>query len=192
MCRLIKQLGALMSIERLAAMFGGVSSYQGGARSTAGGALNKVEVAALLSGMQEHEVNFVYAFFGDAARERRFVEGYVCPSAMNLARREGWIVPGAQVDVLANVAVIELLHNRCNACNGTGFRRLRLCGHCGGIGTARLSGRSVANLLSVDHSNYLRTWKRRYDCIYTIAQDVQCNVLSKIHRAERNESVLWA
>ena len=173
----------MTGLEQFAMMFGCCVKYQCEAHSTALNAINRIEIASYLSGMSDNEVNYVYAFFGDEVAESRLTD-FVIARALRLARMEEWKSCGCdRIEAMAALAVQENLHNLCRLCKGTGSRKLKVCQHCYGTGYARLSGRIVANLIGVDHSNFSRLWKRRYDCIYVIVQDIQCVVMANIYRS---------
>ena len=180
-----------MSLERLAVMFGGCGSYQSGARSTAGELLSRVELAGVMSGLTDAERDYVYAFFGDEASVARFAR-HVEQFAAVLADRDNWRAFAEMPLLLSSTAVRELLNNRCSACNGTGTKKLKSCAKCGGVGQVRLSSRSIAAVIGIDQSNYVRTWRGRYDRIFVHAQDIQCAAVMKIRRAQRRDIVFLA
>jgi hypothetical protein len=185
-----------MSLERFAVLFGGCGSYRPEARSTAGGALSRVEFAGLLAGLNEVEQNYFYAFFGDEVC-RRLLDLQVYERALSLADREAWRGDGEGmvrvIQLMARTALNELLDNRCHACNGTGVsKRVRVCGSCMGSGVARLTDYRVASIVGIDRGNYSRRWKQRYDRIFVMIQDIECNVKMKIRRTENKDAVLLA
>jgi hypothetical protein len=185
-----------MSLERFAVLFGGCGSYRTGARSTAGGALSRVEFAGMLVGLTEVEQNYFYAFFGDEVC-RRLLDLQVYERALSLADREGWRGDGEAmvrvIQLMARTALDELLDNRCHACNGTGLsKRVRVCGSCMGSGVARLTDYRVASIVGIDRGNYSRRWKQRYDRIFVMIQDIECGVKMKIRRTEHKDAVLLA
>jgi hypothetical protein len=185
-----------MGLERFAVLFGGCGSYKPGCRSTAGGALSRVEFAGLLAGLTEIEQNYFYAFFGDEVC-RRILDLQVRSMVLALAAREEWRGDG---DLIANIirmmvgtALDENLDGRCHACNGTGVsKRVRVCGSCQGSGVARLTDYRVASIIGIDRSNYSRIWKRRYDRVFVMIQDVECSVKMKIRRAENKDAIFLA
>jgi hypothetical protein len=185
-----------MGLERFAVLFSGCGPYQPGARSTAGGMLGRVEFAGLLSGLSDSEQNYFYAFFGDEACRLNLAH-WVCDQASALARREEWrgdreLIAGV-IKLMVQTALDENLDGRCHACNGTGIsKRVRVCGSCHGSGVARLSDYRVASIVGIDRSNYSRLWKRRYDMIFVMIQDVECAVKMKIRRAENRDAVFLA
>jgi hypothetical protein len=181
-----------MGLDRLGLMFAGCGSYRPEARATGVEALGRVEVAALMAGMREHEVDYVYAFMGDAGGELRLV-WYVEAQVLRLARSEEWrAFDAGKVGLMARLAVQENLRNICQHCHGTGQRRFKVCVHCHGGGRARLSGRSIAERIGVDQSNFVRVWRRRYDCVYVLVQDVQSSVVSTVRRNDRLDAILLA
>jgi hypothetical protein len=185
-----------MSLERFAVLFGGCGSYRPEARSTAGGALSRVELAGLLVGLSEVEQNYFYAFFGDdVCRCNLAFEMY--RRVLSIAQREEW--PGDEhyvvnvVRAMIKTALDEILDGRCHACNGTGLsKRARVCASCTGSGVARLTDYRVAAIVGIDRGNYSRRWKQRYDRIFVMIQDIECNVKMKIRRAENKDAVLLA
>jgi hypothetical protein len=182
----------MMGIERLAVMFGGCSSYRSDSRSTGGDALSRVEVAGMLTGMRPHEVDFVYAFFGDKEAELRLV-AHLSLVAHELAKREAWkAIEDAMLERMAYSAVREILDKRCKACKGTGFKGIKACCQCGGIGMSRIKDNGIARWLQVDPSNYSRVWKRRYDCVFVYVQDIEFSVKSIIRRSEGRDAILLA
>jgi hypothetical protein len=185
-----------MSLERFAVLFSGCGSYQSGARSTAGGALSRVEFAGLLAGLTEIEQNYFYAFFGDETC-RRLLDLQVYERALSLADREAWQGDGEAmvrvINLMSQTALNELLDSRCHACNGTGLsKRVKVCASCMGSGVARLTDYRVASIVGIDRANYSRRWKQRYDRIFVMIQDIECSVKMKIRRTENKDAVLLA
>jgi hypothetical protein len=186
-----------MSLERFAVLFSGCgSSYKPGCRSTAGGALSRVEFAGLLAGLTEIEQNYFYAFFGDdLARVNLSWELY--QRVLSIARREEWRGDEHYVvniiRTMIATALDEMLDGRCHACNGTGLsKRVKVCASCMGSGVARLTDYRVASIVGIDRANYSRRWKQRYDRIFVIIQDIECSVKMKIRRTENKDAVLLA
>jgi hypothetical protein len=185
-----------MSIERFAVMFSGCGSYQSGARSTAGGTLSRVELAGVLAGLSDIEQNYFYAFFGDEKCLSNLGEAMI-GQALSLARREEWrgdleLIAGI-IRAMVQAALDENLDGRCHSCNGTGVsRRARMCSACSGSGVARLPDARLAAIIGIDRSNYSRCWKRRYDRIFVMIQDVECSVKMKIRKSEGRDVVLLA
>lgn len=143
--------------------------------------------------MREEEQDYVYALFGDEESEKR-LKDYVFYCGLRLALHEKWVINGsAIVERMSEIAVQEILHHRCKPCNGTGLdRKLRTCCHCSGVGVSRIPGRDISDMIGVDHSHFTQLWRRRYDCIYVVVQDIQGNLLSIIRRAENMEAILLA
>jgi hypothetical protein len=185
-----------MSLERFAVLFGGCGSYRPEARSTAGGALSRVELAGLLAGLSEIEQNYFYAFFGDEVC-RRILDLQIYEQARTLAIREEWRGDGEGmarvIQLMARTALNELLDNRCHACHGTCVtKRMKVCPSCMGSGVARLTDYRVAAIVGIDRGNYSRRWKQRYDRIFVMIQDIECSVKMKIRRTENKDAVLLA
>jgi hypothetical protein len=185
-----------MSLERFAVLFSGCGSYKPGCRSTAGGALSRVEFAGLLAGLTEIEQNYFYAFFGDdLARVNLSWELY--QRVLSIARREEWRGDEHYVvniiRTMIATALDEMLDGRCHACNGTGIsKRVKVCASCHGSGVARLTDYRVAAIVGIERKAYSRAWKSRYDRIIVMIQDIECAVRMKIRRSERPDSVLLA
>lgn len=181
-----------MDIERLAVMFGGCSSYQSVARSTGGDALSRVELAGMLSGLREHERDYIYAYFLDADSRQRLIH-YVFLQAFKLARREDWRSDNKGIIAsMADIAVHEVLDSRCRKCKGTMFVGVRPCGYCHGSGVSRLRDGEVAARIGIDKSGYSRLWKRRYHCVFVLVQDIDCSVRSAIRLADKQNATLLA
>ena len=135
----------------------------GGGRATQ---LTKSEMAGLLRGLSDEAMAFALAKYAvDLDAERRLIALVrVCVSSWSV--REQWqIVRGRPtLSNMAAVAVFEVVRpNRCSRCRGIGFIGNKVCGTCLGTCYKPLSGRQVAEAMCIDHTNYIRTWKARYD-----------------------------
>lgn len=184
--------GVEMSFERLSRMFAGAVDC---ARVPGHGGpieLSRSEVAGFMAGSSPEEMDLVYAFFGDAKSFAEFVS-WLEVAAWRIACNESWSLADRQlIPPACLIAAGEVLDSRCPRCMGTGYARARLCGGCGGVGNARLSGRVVSRTLGVEHTRYVRVWRYRYDMIYVIAQDVLCRASNRVKSAVRRGSVLIA
>lgn len=194
-----------MSIERLAVMFAGCTAYHPAEAIGAGhrAALNRVEVAALMAGLNRAERDYVYAYFGDESGELRLL-AHVRYWLADLAGRESWkVLPGRPlVCNLAAVAVFESVRpNVCGCCRGTGVRMklppvhpwdYRTCHHCAGGGHMRLSNRRIAEAMGIDEAAFRRTWSGRYERAFGYVRSIESEVNSVIRRAQSDDGVLMA
>lgn len=132
--------------------------------------LTKSELAGELAGLSEPEMDLAMAKYGkDELSKQRLlnhVQGYVL--------NKDWKAQSNDLlNAIAVLAVNEVLtENLCPNCNGTGSvisRRFKLltvvCKTCNGTRHKPKSGREMAKLLGVSNTQWINTWKNRYDFV---------------------------
>lgn len=178
-----------MSVEVLARLGGGVSSWDGvvGVGSVSSDALAGVELAALLAGLGDCEMAFALAkYVGDAA-QYAYVRELVRQHALSLRDRKAWkAAKDSQVVALADVAVDESVQpGVCPVCDGIGYVGAKVCKRCNGLGYVRKSNVQVARLIGVDESAYRRTWADRFRLILGYVSGLDYAVVSAVYRNDR-------
>jgi hypothetical protein len=185
-----------MSIDVLAKMFAGCSSYKQTARATGSDALSRAEIAGLMAGLREIEKDYVYAVFGDEAAESRIVN-YVCWFVNQWASRSHWKDATAErLDKMAAVAVYEVVRPTvCKKCAGQSEVmpliplhpwHVKPCKACNGAGVIQLTQRQIALAIGVDESNYRRAWKPRYGQAYKMINGIATDAERVIRRQSSN------
>jgi hypothetical protein len=192
-----------MSLDKLAAMFGGCGSYSPRLGFLGGDSLTRAEIAGLMAGLGDVERDYVYAVFGDENAEQRlsaFVRRWVRARAEFCRWKDA--MP-ERLDNVAVLAVIEVVRPRvCQKCAGKGLVKRIMSGHpwdmkpcasasCDG-GIVRFSGRQIADAIGIDESNYRRVWKSRYCEAYGAVNDIATKVNWVVNRAQRGDGVLVA
>lgn len=170
----------MVGIESLKLLSAGSTSYHSSlAHNRNNDTLNRIEIAGLLSGLNEIQTALVYAkHVGDLSAERK-LWAFVYQWAAGKALREQWqVMRGRQtIANMCYLAVFEVVRpNRCRACKGSGIIKAKPCSCCNGSGTHVLSGRTIAQAIGIDESNYRRTWEARYKCVYDYVRNIDCDV----------------
>lgn len=167
-----------MSVDALVRLCAGSVDFHA-VRSTSGKGLMAAEVAGLLAGLDPLEMELAMAkYLGDVDAQERLIDA-VKVLVTDRARTEGWrIIDGRPC--LNNIAVLAVLDvvrpNVCAGCGGVGVVRGKLCLACDGSGTRVLSGRAIARAIGVDEKQYRAVWKSRYQGIFKLMQNIDCNV----------------
>jgi hypothetical protein len=168
---------------------GSVKYHPAHGRSSSRESLSRSELAGLLSGLTGAQMDMALAKYGgDLASERQLI-AHVQVWAAGVAVREGWrIVRGRPlVCNMAAIAVFEVVRpNCCGRCHGRGLLVNRSCPRCDGTGSRQLSGRDIAEAIGIEHGNYCRTWRDRYDNAYKYVQAIDSKVVIKFRHAEKN------
>jgi hypothetical protein len=155
-----------------------------GGQSSAG-QLSRLEVAGLLKGLSPEAVNLALAkYCGDLGAERALI-AQVRTWAAGVAVKEQWpVVRGRPTVVnMCALAVMEVVRpNRCATCKGTGYKGVRLCQSCNGVGVKGLAGVVVAEACGLDGSNYLKTWRRRYEVVLQRVSDYESDVVVLVNK----------
>lgn len=183
----------MSSIEILAMLCAGSTRYHAvGGRSFGGDRLSGVELAGLLSGLGDCEINFVLAkYMGDMKSEQLLIK-HVLDWLLAVAWNEHWkIIQGRSCLMnMAELAVFEVVRpNRCDKCGGGGYSVLfKLCKQCQGSGYARMSGRSIAEAIGIDEGNYRRVWKDRFNRCVSFVQVIDSEVNSRFCQNSSKET----
>lgn len=178
----------MASVEVLARLGGGVSSWSGvvgGGHS--GDALSGVELAGLLSGLDDDEMAFALAkYVGDEAHVL-LVRELVRQHALSLRNRQAWkAARDEQVVALADVAVDEgVKPGVCPVCDGVRYVGAKVCKRCNGLGVLRKSNVQIGRLIGVDESSFRRVWADRFRLVAGFVSDLDCAVVSAVRRNDR-------
>ena len=178
-----------MGVEVLARLGGGVSSWSGivGGGAVSGDALAGVELAALLSGLDDFEMAFALAkYVGDAAQYAH-VRELVRQHSLSLRDRRAWkAAQDVQVLALADVAVDESVQpGVCPVCDGVRYVGAKVCKRCAGLGYVRKSNVQVARLIGVSEAAYRQSWADRFRLILGFVSDLDGAVVSAVYRNNR-------
>ncbi|MGZ8933477.1 MAG: hypothetical protein ACXW04_01130 [Methylobacter sp.] len=179
----------MASVEIIGLLCAGSTRYheQGGSGSNTD-KLSRSELAGLLAGLDKASMNYALAKYALDQDAERMLIAHVRVWAAGVAVRESWqIVKGRPiVSNMAALAVFESVRpNRCCRCEGRGVVSNRVCLVCNGSGYKALSGRKVAEAISVDECSYRRLWKQRYDQIYTYVTGLDASINNSLHRSDR-------
>lgn len=79
---------------------------------------------------------------------------------------------------LVDIAIEEIITDgECAGCGGEGRRKvgqdMKICPRCGGSGRHRLSNGAKARALGVSHSDWSRRWRRRYDAVKELLDELE-------------------
>jgi hypothetical protein len=135
---------------------------------TAGKELSKVELAGLLAGLSNHEMNLALAKYGvDEDASRRLLVG-VSLHVLELAYKEDWSHKDNRIFVaMAKLAINEIIsENLCPNCNGVGIVKIKVCNVCNGTRHKVMSGRKKANIIGVTQVQWTRMWSSRYEDVF--------------------------
>jgi hypothetical protein len=166
---------------------GSTRYHQQGGRSSGKDKLSRSELAGLLSGLNRIEMNFALAKYGCDLDAERMLIAQVRVWSAGVAVRESWkIIKGRpSLSNMSALVVFEVVRpNRCNRCHGRSVHINHTCDRCSGSGYHHLSGCQIAEAIGVDHANYIRTWKSRYEYALKYVQDIDCEVNSKLRTVE--------
>lgn len=171
----------MASLEMLGRLCAGVSNLQG---AGGGGAsvLMRSELAGLLAGLSDMQLDFVVAkYMSDKGAEHRL--------KLRLWRSGVTSVSDAEKSAffgLVSLVVVEVVRpNRCGRCSGRGFVAGQVCKVCSGTGFKRFSGRFLAESLGVDQCRYRRVWRGRYDDCYRSVAALDSEVRLALFNADR-------
>jgi hypothetical protein len=147
----------------------------------------------MLAGLDKAAMALALAkYAGDLDSERRLI-AHVRVWAAEVAVREAWkIIKGRPcLSNMAALAVFDVVRpNRCERCKGAGVVAHHVCGRCGGLGYGRLSGRDIAEAIGVDHCNYIRTWRTRYESAFRYVQGLDSEVFAVLHTADSGHEMM--
>lgn len=158
------------------------------------GGTTTTDIAALLGGLDREPFLMGMASELGDLRALKDIELVLWERGRHLSERENWDPPRGQFTVrrMAGVALYEAIDDRrCYVCNGSGEMHISLkdapgmimaptyravnadacavrCPACVG-GQVRLSGRKKADLAGINKDMWTRTWARRYEPIFRIA-----------------------
>lgn len=158
------------------------------------GATTSSDIAALLGGLdREPFLMGMAADLGDL-RALKDIELILWERARHLGERENWDPPRGEFTVrrMAAVALYEAINDtRCYVCNGTSEIAMSLAEYPGMVlapsyrsinaescvvrcpacvaGKVRISGRKKADLAGINKDIWTRTWAKRYEPIFQIA-----------------------
>lgn len=197
-----------MSLHCLAPMFAGSSSYHPSASlgSYCKDSLSKPEIAGLMAGLRDYQVNFVYAYFGDEGAENRLI-AHVRDWVHRLSKDEHWSEDdrasgGGSVGItlvcnIGAMAVFEVIKpNVCPTCHGSGLVGDIIsnssCPRCSGSGRVRLSNRRIAEILGVPDTSFRRKWCGRYEQVFGYVNGIEYQVKSIIYKAMYKDCFLIA
>lgn len=128
----------MASVETLARLTASaINPATSGGRSTNTESLSSAEIAGLLRGLTQEQMNFAQAkYCGDVAAQVRVLI-QVRKQAEVMAEHGKWKVRPSQIQALADQAVIELM-------------------------TKRLSGKQIAEALGVSEPAFCANWKAKF------------------------------
>ena len=166
-----------MNAELIAVMLGGAVKYGVSCSGNKENKLSRVELAGLMKGMSDIEMDLAMAKYGNDDVAKLKVYKHVYRVVLDRAIKNGWSCKiGGIFETLVSLAVSEVMgDNLCIKCNGTGLKSVvRPCPCCKGTGYHALSGRKMANQLGIDEKAWRSNWKDRYSEIlaYVISLDV--------------------
>lgn len=170
----------MVSLETLALLNAGTMSLSSLSSSTnRGDQLTKVELSAVLSGLNETELLFAQAKYClDNAALQCVIDAMVI-KFNQIAGQKGWRVRRGNevIENMVSMAAVETIEpNRCTRCNGTGSTKYKLCSCCQGSGYRRLSGREIAEYVQVSERQWRQRWRDRYEEIVKTFQDIDFKV----------------
>ena len=152
-------------------------------RGTAGALLSKAELAGLLAGLSQAEMDLALAKYGcDELAHRRLlvhVQAYITAIAL----KEVWKPRSSELfGSLAVLVISEVVgENICPHCHGTGLVKVRVCHVCNGTRHKAMSGRSIAQVLGLSNTQWLRDWKARYDMVYDYVYGLDSHIKRQIY-----------
>ncbi len=171
-------------VEILGALCGASVNY-GGVRGSGVGALQGVELAGYLSGLNQPATWLALAkYMGDDDSLIR-LRGYVRTWVNGVSMREGWF--GGDDDrvrrLMADLPVTEVLSPMvCKRCSGVGFVTHKVCTKCGGSGHVLMSDRSVASQLDLHPEAFRRRWRDRYGRVLSMVQALDADISRAVSR----------
>lgn len=158
-----------MSIECLAVMFAGCMNYQPVQSYSPPvlSAVNRVEMASRMAGLNQAQTDYVYAVFGDETAKSRLVN-HVRVWLSGIAVNENWRIERGRpiVHGMGSIAVIDFMS------------------------VQKYTGRMIANKLGMDEASFRRTWRQRYDRAIKYMQGIDSHVNSVIRRSRMETLII--
>jgi hypothetical protein len=169
----------MASVEIIGRSLAGTTHYQATGGSHSPVQLSKTELAGLLSGLNQAQMHFAYAKYGEDPDSERKLIGDIQTWVQGYAVNHHWQADqsGPFIDKMCYLASIEVVRpNRCGHCRGTAMAKHKICTVCSGSGYKRLSGRRIAEIVGMDECKFRRTWRGRYEAIIAYVQQLDSEV----------------
>lgn len=184
----------MASVKVIGLLCAGSTQYHPSLSSSRqGDSLSRSEMAGLLAGLSAEQMNFALAKWALDQNAERNLLAHVRVWIADLAICEQWKVVKGRPTIcnMAAIAVFEAIRpNRCGRCHGSGVVSNRVCPCCSGSTYQYLSGREISSAMSIDQSNYSRTWQSRYERAFRYLQDIDSDVKCVLSRADRELALL--
>jgi hypothetical protein len=161
--------------------------------SRRGDHLSRAELAGLLSGLSSAQMHYALAKWALDQDAECNLLAHVRVWLADIAVREQWKVVKGKPTIcnMAAIAVFEAIRpNRCGLCRGRLYVSNKVCPSCSGSGYRYLSGREIADAMSIDQSNFSRTWQSRYERVFKYLQDIDCEVKYTLGKADKELALL--
>ena len=183
------------------------------ARQSSGhGALRSADIAGMLAGLEREP--FLMGMAAELGDKGALFQLELClwTRGNTIAEKENWDPPQGEFTVrrMAALALYDVIdERRCMQCNGKGHETFSLSEHpalvlastfeslngregtvrcraCQGSTQMRLSGRKRADLAGINKDMWTRTWSKRYEPIFRIANDWRESARSYLARRLRD------
>ena len=171
-------------VEVLAGLCGASVNY-GGVRGSGVGALQGVELAGYLAGLNQPATWLAMAkYMGDdnsLVALRRYVRSWV----IDVSISERWFGTEFALphQLLSDLPVDEVVSPMvCKRCAGVGFMTAKVCPKCGGSGHVLMSDRFVASQLELHPEAFRRRWRDRYGRVLSMVQALDADIARAVSR----------
>lgn len=173
----------MAKVEILGALCGASVNY-GGVRGTGAGALQGVELAGYLCGLDKPSTWLAMAKYMADRDSLVKLTGFVRALVKDTAQRDDWLdADDFRLLLMADLPVMEVVSPLvCKRCHGVGFVRAKLCCRCGGVGRVLLSDRYVAAELGLHPEAFRRRWRDRYGRVLSTVQALDAEVSRAVSR----------
>jgi hypothetical protein len=156
--------------ETLALLCASTGNYRFSPGVKSNDQLMRLEIAGLLSGLSDCEVNYALAkYCQDQKAFVRLVECVFDKYRTGCHIRDHEKV-GYQVCLVSCYEMTS--DSRCKRCYGTGLYANGVCRSCDGGGYLRQSGRGLAGLVGVTEWQWRRHWRAVYESLIRYLQDI--------------------
>lgn len=141
------------------------------------------------NGLPEHYANILRAkWSGESLTGRTRAAAIIAAKALSARERWRARIVDDWLEPMARAALDEVVANSvCESCLGRGTiiaaGEIIDCPICEGVGHARVSDRSRAKVLNMDHATFQYQWHKRYQLIFR--EFVRWEMTGLMHVAER-------